>query len=259
MELIFLGTGGGRFNLIKQICATGGFRINSKSANIHVDPGPGALIHTLRLGLKPESLDAIVVTHYHVDHVTDANVLVEAMAKSTLKKGGILIGSKNTLVGDDEGDRGVTLYHQRLVGEKYVATWGEKKTFRTKKGEFTVEIIMTKHDEKSCFGFKLMIDGMTIGYTSDTEYYEGISEAYKGCDYLILNCLKPEPDQYRGHLTAEDVIKILTVARPRQAILSHMGMKLIAKKGVADSHAKRIETRSGVKTIAAKDGLRIVL
>lgn len=252
MELIFLGTGGGRFNLLKQIRATGGFRINSKSANIHVDPGPGALLHSLRLKQNVHNLDAVIVTHYHVDHVCDASILVEAMANSATKKAGILIGSKCTLDGDEEGDRGISLYHQRLVNESYVGRWGEKKKFKTKKGDFTIEIIKTKHDEESCFGFKLTIDGVTVGYTSDTEYYEGIAEAYKNCDFLILNCLKPELDQYRGHLASSDVIEILKIAKPKQAILSHMGMKMITKD--PDKEAKKIEKASNVKTIAAKDG-----
>ncbi len=250
MEIVFLGTGGGRFNLLKQIRATGGFRINSKSANIHIDPGPGALLHSLHLKQNLHNLDAVIVTHYHVDHVNDAELLVEAMSGSTLKKGGILIGSKYTLEGDTRGDRGVSLYHQNLVEQSYVGNWGEKKKIKTKKGEFEIEFIKTKHDEKSCFGFKLWIEGVVIGYTSDTEYYDGIGESYRGCDYLILNCLKPVYDQYKGHMATADVIKIVSIAKPKLAILSHMGMKMIP---VADNEAKKIEEETGMACVAAKD------
>lgn len=252
MEIIFLGTGGGRFNLLRQIRATGGFRIESKSANIHVDPGPGALLHSLKLDLNVHQLDAVIVTHYHVDHINDASVLVEAMAKSATKKGGVLIGSKYTLEGDNCGDRGISLYHQRLVEQIYIGEWGRKKIIKTKKGRFEIHFIKTKHDEKSCFGFKIFIDGKIIGYTSDTEYYEGIGENYKGCDYLILNCLKPVQDDYKGHLTAQDVVQILKVAMPKLAILSHMGIKIITKN--PDALAAKIEKESGIACIAAKDG-----
>ena len=251
MELIFLGTGGGRINLLKQTRGTGGFRINSKSANIHVDPGPGALIHSLQLALDVHSLDAVIVTHYHVDHVSDAPLLVEAMAKSATKKGGILIGSAYTLKGDKRGDRGISLYHQDLVDKRYTAKWNEKKIIKTKKGEFEIEFIKTVHDEKSCFGFKLYLDGKKIGYTSDTEYYNGIGESYHGCDFLILNCLKPEMDDYKGHMTVSDVKKILLIAKPKQAILSHMGIKLLTKD--PDRIAKELEKETNVRCAAAKD------
>ena len=66
MEIIFIGTGGGRINLMKQIRGTGGFRINSSCANIHIDPGPGALVHSIRLKQNPISLDAVISTHGHL-------------------------------------------------------------------------------------------------------------------------------------------------------------------------------------------------
>ena len=124
MELIFLGTGGGRINLIKQVRGTGGFRINSKSANIHVDPGPGALIRSIKLKQFPGTLDLIIVTHNHIDHVSDAMVLSEGMTEYGLKKRGILIGSKNVILGSEKSDRGVSLYHQSKVKIVYAAEFG---------------------------------------------------------------------------------------------------------------------------------------
>lgn len=254
MEIVFLGTGGGRINLLRQIRATGGFRINSASANIHVDPGPGALLHSLRLDLDLLKLDAVVVTHYHVDHVNDAELLVEAMSQHTKKRSGLLIGSEYTIQGDATGDKGVSAYHQRLAGEVYVAKPGERKKFKTPKGEFEMEFIKAQHDEATAFGFKLWLDDAVIGYTSDTEYYEGLGEAYRHCDYLIVHCLKPEPDAYHGHLTSEGAIKILKIAKPKLAILSHFGMKMIP---IAEKEAERIERETGVRCVAAKDGMRI--
>ncbi|HLC69276.1 MAG TPA: MBL fold metallo-hydrolase [Candidatus Bilamarchaeaceae archaeon] len=257
MEIIFLGTGGGRINLIQQLRATGGFRINSESANIHVDPGPGALLHSLRLKQDPLKLDAVVVTHYHVDHVNDAQLLIEAMADYTRKRGrGILIGSKHTLEGDETGDRGITLYHQKMVQELHTAKPGAQKEFTTKKGTFKMEFVKAQHDESTTFGFKLFLDGKTIGYTSDTEYYAGIGDAYKNCDYLIVHCLKPAQDQYHGHMTTEGATKLIQAAQPQLAILSHFGMKMIP---VADREAKKIEKETGVKTIAARDGMKLSL
>ncbi len=254
MEILFLGTGGGRINLLKQIRGTGGFRINSDSADIHIDPGPGALLHSLELKQDPLKLDVLIVTHNHIDHVNDANLFVEAVSQYTLKKQGILIGSKNVLEGDHNGDRGITKYHQSKVEEVYLAKWGEKRKFKTKKGEFEIEIIKTQHDEPTAFGFKLFLDGKVIGYTTDTEPFDGIADCYRDCDVLILNCLKPKTDPYKGHLTTNDCIKLVKIAKPKLAVISHLGMKMI---NIADSEAKKIEKATGVKCIAAKDGQRL--
>jgi ribonuclease BN (tRNA processing enzyme) len=59
------------------------------------------------------------------------------------------------------------------------------------------------------------------------------------------------------HLTPEDVIKLLRVARPRTAILNHFGMQVV--KAGPDAIAKRIETETGVPTIAAGDGMKFDL
>lgn len=256
MELVFLGTGGGRINLILQKRWTGGFRIKG-SSNIHIDPGPGALVRTLQVGQNPMDLDAIIVTHLHVDHCSDANVLIEAMSKCTLKKRGIIIASKNSIEGNHKGDRAFTTYHLSKVDEIYSANWGEKKKFKTEKGEFEIDIKKAKHEEQSCFGFILKMDGFAIGYTSDTKYFDGLYEQYLGCDWLIVNTMKPmEPkkeDERAGHFTSKETIELLKVSVPKMAILTHMGMGML-REG-PEKEAAKIEKMSGVRTIAAKDGM----
>lgn len=251
MEIVFLGTGGGRINLIKQIRGTGGFRIDSSSANIHVDPGPGALLSSLGYKEEPLDLDAVIVTHNHVDHFSDAMVIIEGMTNYGLKKRGIVIGSKAAMEGQDRAVHG---YHQSKVDFAYAAVPGEKKTFNTEKGSFEIEIIAMKHEEGTAFGFKLSMDGKVVGHITDTEPAEHLGKAFSGCDALIVNCMKPEADKYHGHLTTNDVIAVLKEARPATCVITHMGLKMM-KAGPA-KEAEKIEKESGVKTVAAKDGLR---
>ncbi|MEW6528559.1 MAG: MBL fold metallo-hydrolase [Candidatus Micrarchaeota archaeon] len=254
MEIVFLGTGGGRMNLIKQNRWTGGFRING-SLNIHVDPGPGALVHSLEMKQIPTDLDAIIVTHSHIDHCSDANVLIEAMSGYTLKKRGIIIGSKNSIEGDYKGDRAFTLYHLSRVDEVYCAKWNEKRIFKTLGGTFEIEITKAKHEETTCFGFKLSMDEKIVGYTSDSEYFDGLHEQYNYCDWLIVNTMKPTADEYKGHLTIERTIELLKTAKPKIAILTHVGIKML-REG-PEKVAAYIEKESGIRTIAAHDGMKL--
>jgi ribonuclease BN (tRNA processing enzyme) len=257
MEIVFLGTGGGRVNLIKQARATGGFRINSRSADIHVDPGPGALVHSVRNGQDPLKLDAIVVTHNHTDHVTDAIVMIEGMTSYALKKRGILIGSRRTIEGGDGMERGINSWHQSKVGEVYAAAYDQRRRFETGKGSFEIEPRRMKHEEPTTFGFRLFMDGIVLGYITDTDYIESLGRDFTGCDLLIVNCIKPQADGYRGHLTTSDVIRVLREARPRKCVITHLGMKML-KAGPA-REAERITRESGVETIAARDGLKLTI
>ena len=254
-EIIFLGTGGGRVNLIKQWRATGGFRINSRSASIHVDPGPGALLNGLKYGQNPASLDAVIVTHFHIDHCLDAPLLLEAMSGYALKKGGIFIGSEYAVNGDKDGDRSISKYHIDRAENVYSAKFEERKKFITRRGSFEIEIIRTKHDEPTAFGFKLFLDSRIIGYTGDTEYSDALAKKFEGCDVLIANCLKPSPDGIPDHMKTSDIVHLLNIAKPSKlAILTHMGMKFL--KVGPEREAKRIENETGTRCVAAKDGER---
>ena len=249
MEIIFLGTGGGRINLINQTRATGGFII-SGSKNIHVDPGPGALVHMRKLGLVPRKTNLLVVTHSHIDHISDAGVLIEGMSNYGLKKGGILIGAEDSLEGKTDGQR-ISEFHLSRVEKIVNAKPGESFDFEGGKFSFTKAI----HDTFPAFGFVLEMDGKRIGYTGDTEYYEGMDALFEGCGLLILNVMKPFPDEYHGHLTAEDASKLIGRVQPRLAILTHMGMKM--QSYPPEKKAKEIEEETGVKTIAATDELKV--
>jgi ribonuclease BN (tRNA processing enzyme) len=250
MQIVFLGTGGGRVNLIKQFRGTGGFRINTSSINVHVDPGPGALIASNHFKQNPMDIDAIFVSHAHIDHSNDANIMIEAMTDFAMKKQGVLLASKSVIKGDGRFEPVVSGYHLGKVDKAVVMKPGDK--FGLKGVEFVAT--KAKHDDKSTIGFLLKAEGKLIGYTSDTEYFKELGKIYKGCDYLIVNNLKPKDDGIPDHLNSKDTIKILKGAKPKKAILTHLGA--VFAKRPAEEEAQMITEESGVQAIAAKDGMR---
>jgi len=111
VEIIFLGTGGGRFATITQKRRTAGIRIISEALNLHLDPGPGALVHSVNEGLDPQKIGAIFVSHSHPDHYTDAEVLIEAMTRGMTRKRGVLAAAKSVLSGNDVCEPSISKYH----------------------------------------------------------------------------------------------------------------------------------------------------
>ncbi|MFH1306222.1 MAG: MBL fold metallo-hydrolase [Candidatus Micrarchaeota archaeon] len=258
-SIIFLGTGGGRINLIRQLRGTGGFLIISKNLKIAIDPGPGALGALNSARLNPSLLDAIIITHCHIDHLLEAPLLIEAMSNYMLKKGGTLISPPSVVDGDENGDKSITTYHQSKLNQNIRLSAGEKKKIEIeKKGKkhlFSLEGVKVKHDDKKGFGFILEIDGKKISYTSDTEYLPAIhGKAYSGTDILIANLLKPAEDGIPDHLCTKGLISLLNSSNPKPKIclLTHMGMKLLRKN--PELEASFIEKQAGVRTIAARDG-----
>ncbi len=249
MEVVFLGTGGGRINLINQVRGTGGFII-SGTKNIQVDPGPGALIAMKNNNLSPLKTDIMVVTHCHIDHSGDAAVLIEGMSHYGLEKKGTLIAASDFLEGSTNGPR-ISVFHYSRLEKVVKALPGKEYEFEGGKFFFKKGV----HEEFPAFGFILEMDGKKIGYTGDTEKYEGMEEAYDGCDLLILNAMKPDEDQYKGHLTSEEASALIGRIQPKLAVLTHMGMKM--QQYPAEKKAQEIEEETGVKTVAALDGMRI--
>ena len=82
----FLGTGGARFMIISQLLASGGMWLSLNGTEILLDPGPGCIVQSTKRKLRADKLNAIILSHRHLDHSGDANVMVEAMAQGGLKK-----------------------------------------------------------------------------------------------------------------------------------------------------------------------------
>jgi len=247
MKLTFLGTGGGRFVMITQARATAGFIIESKNLKMYVDPGPGALVRAQQYKIKLNKLNSIFVSHAHPDHCNDLDVVVEAMTYGATEKRGFLISNENVIKGSEDFRAGISNYHLKLLEKYYIAKPDEEFNFLNIKLRTT----KCKHDETKCIGFVLE-DEKTIGYTADTEYYEGLENYFKNCDCLIINCLRPWNSKPYGHMTSDKAKILIEKAKPKLAILQHFGMKMIF--GNAERDSKLIERDTGIRTIVAKDG-----
>jgi phosphoribosyl 1,2-cyclic phosphodiesterase len=252
VELIFLGTGGGRFATITQKRRTGGIRILSETLNVHLDPGPGGLIYSLGMGLDPQKVRTVLISHAHPDHCNDAEILVEAMTSGMTKKRGVLAASHSALLGNEVCEPSISKYHQQMP----------EKVIETKPGTaFNVngmKIVATeaRHSDPDAVGFRLETRTLgDIAYTSDTEFFEGIGKFYEGVRLLILCIMRPSGEPWKGHMTTDDAIKILAEAKPEKAVITHFGMKMIF--GGPNREAELIQQETEVPTIAAVDGMRL--
>jgi len=252
IELVFLGTGGGRFATITQKRRTGGIRILSEALNVHLDPGPGALIYSLSMGLNPQKIRGVLISHCHPDHYNNAEILVEAMTQGMTKKRGVLAAPPSVLIGSDVCGPSISKYHQRMPERVIEAKPGVVFNIND------VKILVTeaRHTDPDTVGFRLETKEVgDIAYTSDTEFFEGIGKLYDGVRLLVLCTMRPSGEPWKGHMTTDDAIKIVEEAKPETAVITHFGMKMIFR-GPAHE-AKLIEQKTGVPTIAALDGMRI--
>jgi phosphoribosyl 1,2-cyclic phosphodiesterase len=248
----FLGTAGARFVVMKQLRASGGAWLSVGKTNLYIDPGPGALVRCLhsKPKLEPSLLDGILLTHKHLDHSGDINVMIEAMTEGGFKKRGILFAPADAL----EDDPVVLKYAVRYV-EK-VEVLKEDSEYRI--GDIPFSTARKHQHRVETYGLNFKISPRTISWITDTKFFPELPNLYRG-EILIIHVvrLKPIGDDPIDHLSIEDVKMILKKARPKLTILTHFGMTMIkAKPWVV---AAELEKELGLKVMAASDGMKLDL
>jgi phosphoribosyl 1,2-cyclic phosphodiesterase len=221
---------------------------------VHLDPGPGALVYSLEAGLDPQKINGVLVSHCHPDHYNDAEILIEAMTRGMTKKRGVLAAANSVLHGNSQCEPSISQYHQSMPAQVITAKPDVNFNIETLK----VTATEARHTDPDAVGFRFetLAQG-DIGYTSDTEYYEGIGKPYQSVRLLLLCVMRPAGSPWKGHMTTNDAIKIIEETKPETVVLTHFGMQMIFKG--PQNEAKLIQEKTGVPTIAAQDNMHITV
>ena len=78
-EIVFLGTGGGRFSVGRQLRASGGIILRISGIQFHVDPGPGALVRAREYNINPRETSVLLASNSMLDHCNDVNIITQEM------------------------------------------------------------------------------------------------------------------------------------------------------------------------------------
>jgi phosphoribosyl 1,2-cyclic phosphodiesterase len=250
--LKFLGTAGARFAVSTQLRHSGGLFWTVRGRRIWVDPGPGALVRALssRPRIDPASADVLVITHRHLDHTGDATAVVEAMTRGGLSPRGLLLAPRDAL----EVEPAVQRYAQGFLSR--VAPLSPGSRHELGGGVALATPIAHDHGVET-YGYRLEAPGFSAAHVVDTAWLDGLPEAYAGVDLLIVNTTLPARDARFRHLGAEDAERLIAAVRPRLAVLTHLGMKML--RASPDAVALGIAERTAVPTVAARDGWTLPL
>ena len=248
----FIGTAGARFVVMKQLRSSGGVWLSAGGTNLYMDPGPGALVRCLNSKPKmdPSTLDGIVLTHKHLDHSGDINVMIEAMTEGGFRKKGVLFAPEDALEKDP-------------VVFNYVRSYLEKIEILRKNSQYQIggisfsTALRHKHGVET-YGINVKMASHTISFITDTRFFPELPDLYPG-EVLVIHVVRRGPigDDPIDHLSIEDVKVIVTKARPKLTVLTHFGMTMIKAKPW--EVAAELQKELGVKVIAASDGMKLNL
>ncbi|KPL18737.1 MAG: hypothetical protein AMJ92_06650 [candidate division Zixibacteria bacterium SM23_81] len=250
--LKFVGTAGARFVVIKQLRASGGIWISSGKTNLYLDPGPGALVRCLssRPRLDPGKLQGILLSHKHLDHSGDVNVMIEAMSQGGSRKGGVLFAPHDAF-----GSGGVVFEYVVNYLER-VEILRANQNYRL--GGLSFSTGCAHIHPVETYGFNFQFPEAEVSFVTDTRFFDEIADTYTG-QVMVINVVRYLPIETVDidHLSIEDVRRIIERRRPRLTVLTHFGMTMIKAKPW--EVAEMLERETGLRVIAARDGMRLDL
>jgi phosphoribosyl 1,2-cyclic phosphodiesterase len=229
----------------KQVAASGGLYIEDGDTRLALDPGPGAVVGYARLGVDLTTLAAVVLSHRHLDHSGDVNVMLEAMTDGGFQHRGRLYCPSDAL--DD--DPVVLRYVRRFPRE--IVRLAPETAYSVDGLSFTTSARHVHQCET--YGFRF---GDRLGWVTDSGYYEGIAEQHKA-QVMVIHTVLRDCVATLPHLCIADAERIVRDAKPRVAFLTHYGMTVWRAN---PAHvAEEISQRTGVDVRAATDGLSVDL
>ncbi|PPA72392.1 MBL fold metallo-hydrolase [Jeotgalibacillus proteolyticus] len=195
--------------------ASTGYLIEQDGYRFLLDCGSGVLSQLQRY-MAPEELDALVVTHYHPDHVADIGVLQHAvLIQHFLQEKPFHISA----YGHTEDQQGFeSLAYKELMSKNAYIPSEDLQL-----GPFTLSFLKTTHPVP-CYAVKVISSEGSFVFTADSAYQDSFIPFAEGVDLLISECnfYKGMSAAPAGHMTSEDAGMLAHSAGVKALMLSHL-------------------------------------
>lgn len=251
MKLTVLGSG---TSIPHATRAAAAHWLETDSGNLLLDISSDALHRMAEEQLDWANLDAIWISHFHLDHLGGLAPFLFAArsAPQTRQRRKPLrvysaVGLKKILESIDQANDYRLLKQSFPVELIEVAPGGEFEILP----ELNATTLSTPHTKESLAIRLKDKSGTVLVYTSDTGYCEELIEFAKGANLLLLECSFHKNKPVTTHLELVEAMQLAQNCKPQTVVLSHLyyewdGIDLAVE-------AKKLW--SG-ETVEAFDGLR---
>lgn len=212
MKLTIVGFWGG-YPKVNE--ASTGYLLEHDGFKLLVDCGSGVLSKMQNL-FQPEELDAVIISHYHADHIADIGVLQHArLIQGFLGKTLPVLPIYGHQLDEQEFAK---LTHKNITEGR---AYDPQKTLNA--GPFEVQFLRTNHPVP-CFAMRFKAGGKTFVYTADTSFKEEFVPFSKDADLLLAECnfYSNQDGRNAGHMNSTDVGKLAASSNVKEVILTHL-------------------------------------
>lgn len=235
MKIHFLGTAGAIASKDRDNTAL----LIELDGNLILIDCPGSVIQKIqKLGLDPNSIADVIITHDHTDHIYGLPSLIHSLWLMNRKSCLNIRATENVL--------------------KTCSNLVDTLALRTKKNMFTVNFIPFKDgdcviekDSLRIFVFEVSHSEGSVGvclccgdkkvvYSSDTEPCGNVEKHAFEANVLIHECGNSSLGHQQGHSNPEEVANLALKCRVKQLYLVHLPSEFIADPSIAVERVKKI-------------------
>ncbi|QDP39744.1 MBL fold metallo-hydrolase [Radiobacillus deserti] len=194
--------------------ATSSYLLEQDGFSLLVDCGSGALSRLQHV--KPvKELDAVLLSHYHQDHIADIGVLQYAWLVQN-----VMHGTRDILpiYGHQEDPEGF-----QSLSHEYTKAIGYDPNQTLEIGPFSITFLLTKHPVP-CYAMRITDGESAIVYTADSSFQQSFIPFAQSADLLITDCnfYGEQDGSAAGHMTSKEGAEIAKKAGVKTLLLSHL-------------------------------------
>ncbi|MCC6387035.1 MAG: MBL fold metallo-hydrolase [Dehalococcoidia bacterium] len=182
LDLTFIGSGNA---FVREGACWNGFVANGRYL---FEAPPQALMALNRLGIDPNGIEGVVLSHHHGDHLLGLPFLLLHWKYLRRTTPVTVIGPPETEAVVREICRHTypTLFEGGAEVRWVTARPGTPETV----GGLTVEAVEVRHDPKltANLGYHAALDGRRFGYTGDSAFCDGVAALARASEVMVSEC-----------------------------------------------------------------------
>jgi ribonuclease BN (tRNA processing enzyme) len=214
--------------------AQSGYLVEDGDRRLLLDCGPGVIGRLRELDGRWPRIDAVVITHWHLDHWGDlvpwvwGNMVGPGKGKE-----------KPELWVPPEGRERVRDFGSRLGWDDMfeqafaVHDYPEDEPFQV--ADFTLVARRLPHYTLLTFGLRVTNGSHSLAYSGDSGPNEGLAELARNVDLFVCEATLERGDldgKPRGHLSAEEAVAAFRASGARRLLLTHRPGELPLENGL---------------------------
>ncbi len=217
LELTFIGTG--------NAFAPGGLCWNGFLADRRFlfEAPPQALMALHRVGVDPNAIEAVVLSHHHGDHFLGLPSLLLHWKHKGRAEPVTIVGPPQTARLAREIGEAV---YPGLFETGFAIEWRELVSGESASlGDLAIEAAAVEHDERLSLnlGYRARLNGTNFAYTGDTRLCDSVLDLARGAGVLVSECASRD-SAIPIHMNLVDDIPEVRAAMPAaaQLVLTHV-------------------------------------